>query len=332
MKSLQNNLPHYFQILKHKRIPNYIFAKYTSVSFDRNESTEQLWKLHHHTLLAPTMKDVLPKTSLLDLKIELANRMYHNCNFCHHNCLIDREKTEGFCKIQEFYIASAFIHKGEESILVPSYTVFFSGCNFHCMFCQNYDISQNPKKGKKATEVNLTQLISKLPDHIKNINWVGGEPTPHLLFILESLKHLDIVLPQIWNSNMYCSQETMALLDGIIDLYLTDFKFGNNTCAMNVSGVKKYWEVITRNHITALNQGDVLIRHLLLPSHLSCCSKKIIQWIGKHMQTSVVHIMDQYYPTYKSTCDTALNSTISRKEYSYIMHFAEKHHLFLYID
>jgi putative pyruvate formate lyase activating enzyme len=107
--------------------------------------------------------------------------------------------------------------------------------------------------------------------------------------------------PQVWNSNMYCSTETMELLDGVIDVYLTDFKYGNDKCAERLSKVSNYLEIITRNHILAYNQAEVLIRHLVMPHHVECCSKPLLSWIATHLPHAAVNIMVQYRPEYKAS-------------------------------
>ena len=102
----------------------------------------------------------------------------------------------------------------------------------------------------------------------KNVNWVGGDPTPNLYYILKTLKFCRVNIPQIWNSNMYCSQETFEILNGIIDVYLTDFKYRNNECALRLSKVDNYIEIIKRNHKFAYENGEVIIRHLVMPNHI----------------------------------------------------------------
>ena len=103
---------------------------------------------------------------------------------------------------------------------------------------------------------------------------------------------------QVWNSNMYCSEETMKLLQGIIDVYLTDFKYGNDTCAKRLSKVDNYFRIIKRNHKIAYKQGELIIRHLVLPNHIKCCSEPIFQWINRNIPDVAVNVMAQYRPEY----------------------------------
>jgi putative pyruvate formate lyase activating enzyme len=167
-------------------------------------------------------------------------------------------------------------------------------------------------------------IIQEKKEHgSRNVNWVGGEPTPNLLFILHVLQNLNEKLPQVWNSNMYCSQETMSLLNGIIDIYLTDFKFGNNECAKRLSGVDNYIDIIKRNHLIAFSQGELIIRHLILPNHIDCCSKPILTWIHKELPRAIVNIMDQYRPEYRAKDFNEISRPLKNSEYEEVLKFAQ---------
>ena len=298
MFELRNLLSRYFGILEENDYAKFIQAKYISVTFDKKDSIKNLWKMHDTTLENIRLSDVKPQQSLLDLKIELASRIFQNCCFCERRCGVDRTRKSGNCGVKEARIASEFLHMGEESALIPSHTIFSSGCTFHCVFCQNWDISQQ-NTGLYVEPKMLANTIEKRKNQgSKNVNWVGGDPTPNLAYILKTLQNLNINIPQIWNSNMYCSTETMKLLDGVIDLYLTDFKYWGDKCAKRFSKVDNYLEIIKRNHLKACENGDVIIRHLVMPSHLECCSKPIIKWISENLPNAVVNIMGQYRPEY----------------------------------
>ena len=132
------------------------------------------------------------------------------------------------------------------------------------------------------------------------MNFVGGDPTPNLPYILKTMKLSKENIPVIWNSNFYMSEDAMKLLDGFVDLYLSDFKYGPSDCAEKLSGVSNYWNIVTRNHLIAKKSGDMIIRHLVLPDHVECCSKPILKWISKNLgNETVVNIMGQYRPVYR---------------------------------
>jgi len=292
--------PSYFAILEGEQSARYLDCKHRPVSFTREEPTSALWEKHRRALSSTHIEDNSPSSSLLDLKIELASRIFHSCCFCERRCGVNRQKEPGQCGVQEARIASEFLHLGEESLLVPSHTIFFSGCTFHCVFCQNWDISQR-FCGVSVEPLKLVDIIEKRHDQgARNVNWVGGDPTPNLHYILNTLQSLEVNTPQVWNSNMYCSQETMDLLEGVIDVYLTDFKYGNDGCAKRLSEIPNYWAITTRNHALAYHQTEVLVRHLVMPNHVQCCSKPLLTWIASNLPNAGVNIMAQYRPEYNA--------------------------------
>jgi putative pyruvate formate lyase activating enzyme len=172
--------------------------------------------------------------NLLDLKLELSRRMLAGCCFCERRCGADRMAGKtGHCGVgaQSRY-SSDFLHMGEEAELVPSHTIFFSGCTFHCVYCQNWDIAMHPQSGTWAEPPMLAAVLQEgLCQGSRNANFVGGNPDPNLHTILETIKLLGSegrFLPMVWNSNMYTSMESLELLNGVMDIYLGDFRYGND--------------------------------------------------------------------------------------------------------
>ncbi len=329
MRNAPQLLPRYFCVLEENQQARYQHMKYIPVSFDHDESVDQLWQKHDAALQRYHVRDVQPKQSVFDLKVALAENIYSCCHFCERQCQLDRTKEVGFCRTQEPHIASEFLHLGEESVLVPSHTIFFSGCTFQCVFCQNYDISQRVC-GQKFSPAAIASVIQqRFRAGARNTNWVGGDPTANLLFVLQVLQHLNSPIPQIWNSNMYCSLETMKLLDGIIDVYLTDFKYGNDACAQRLSKVNNYWSVITRNHTIAYEQAEMIIRHLVLPGHSECCSKPILDYISTNLPEAAVNVMAQYRPTYHAHKYRDIARPLSQHEFLKVHQYAEQFQLHL---
>jgi putative pyruvate formate lyase activating enzyme len=296
-------LPQYFDILDGNRRANYLKCRDSGLEIDLNQSMESLWEEHMKWITANKndKNQEYAKTSVLDLKLKLAKNMLISCTFCERKCQANRLKgKKGHCGVLQPKISSEFTHWGEEPELVPSHTIFFSGCTFNCVFCQNWDISQNPGKGDVYSPRWVAELIERRSTSTRNTNWVGGDPTSNLPFIIETLTLSETNTPQVWNSNMYLTERTMELLDGIVDVYLTDFKYGNNECAKRLSNVDNYWDVISRNHRIARNQCEMIIRHLVLPNHLECCTKPILEWISRNLKDVRVNVMDQYRPEYNA--------------------------------
>ena len=273
-------------------------------------------KVHiHDALMKKNPGNTEKEPNLLDLKIEIAKEIFKNCIFCERRCMVNRYKKPGFCKVKSPLISCAFPHYGEERVLVPSGTIFFSGCNANCVFCQNWDISQHLNGEEWSVERTVT-WITKMRNIIKNVNFVGGEPTPNLLYILEVLKELDVNIPIIWNSNFYMSEETMKLLDGVVDLYLSDFKYGNNERALEYSNLPNYWDIVTRNHKIAYKQCDMIIRILVLPGKwVEEDLPRILDFIEKNLPNARINLMSQYRPEYNAFEHPELSRRLTDKEW-----------------
>jgi len=317
------SLKNYFGMVAGKRERKAEVCKSIECNFDIDSDEEGLWRLHGEKIKeyrelegkvvsGEKIKLKKAESSLLDLKIELASRIFRHCEFCERNCSADRSKGKtGFCGVLEPKISSMFHHYGEEPELVPSYTIFFSGCNFSCRFCQNYDISQSA-----AGEHIDAKLLGKELDEIKakNVNWVGGEPTPNLNYILEVLKH-SAKLPSVWNSNMYMSEKALKLLEGTQDVYLADFKYGNDECALKLSRVHNYVDLVLRNHKIAGKQAELIIRHLVLPNHLECCTRNVVKLVSENLGKKVrFNLMFQYRSVYKAYTCEEINRSLTKEE------------------
>ncbi len=299
-------LERYQRILEKGLEPYYLKAKKVNVTPLFDKTVEELWKLHDTQL-----EDSIPS---LELKSELAHRMLDHCELCEWRCGVNRNRGElGVCGVfAEPKVSPVFLHFGEEDVLVPSHTVFFAGCNFNCIYCQNYDISQRPDSGSYVRPEVLSERLNHGGG--RNVNWVGGDPTPNIAYITEVLRHMTAPLPQIWNSNMYLTEEGMKLSAKLMDVYLTDFKYGNDDCAQRLSGVRDYTEIVKRNHLLAEKTGDIIIRHLVLPGHIDCCTRPLLQWIDNNLDSPYVNIMKQYRPVYRVSECSEIDRHLSSEE------------------
>jgi putative pyruvate formate lyase activating enzyme len=324
-----NRLTRYRSIIDLKLPARYQLARSLSVEFEASETLPTLWKIHKRAKtefqkeLSQNKKRELddeaihPLQSLLDLKATLAHRILRQCHFCERRCNVDRETYRGYCNVNHSsYVSSAFLHTGEEAPLVPSGTIFFSGCNFRCAHCQNYDISCNPKNGNQVSPQQLAAIADELASQgAKNINFVGGEPTPHLHTILASMKLQQFNITQLWNSNMYLSTEAMELLTDVIDFWLPDLKYFSEECAKRISDVMNYTKIVTRNIKMAYDKGtkEMIIRVLVLPNHLECCVFPILEWISENTPKALVNIMAQYRPMWQVVNKPEIYEDISRR-------------------
>lgn len=316
-KLVQKSLARYFAVMQNGKPAKFMVAKKLQAEFSESDPTEKLWK--EHARLSQEFckvqreidkgqrsfqKMITPEKSYLDLKIEIANRTISNCHLCTRRCGVNRlEGRLGYCKCgSAITVSSIFEHAGEEPELVPSGTVFTLGCTMQCKHCQNWTISQWIENGEVYTPEDLAGEVEHLRlKGCRNINLVGGEPTPWLQQWLLTFKYVNLNVPVVWNSNSYYSPETALLLAGFADIYLLDFKYGPGECAERISDAPNYWSACIYNHLGAKKHGELIIRILVLPNHLECCAKPIINWIAESLGAETrVNIMFQYRPEWRA--------------------------------
>lgn len=313
----RKSLRRYFEILEGSRRPQFLVSKVLEANYSEDDSDERLWKTHEG-VTEEYMKFLTevdnrgrsiegqekPDKSYLDLKILLTHRMMRSCQFCFRACGADRSTGgRGYCRCgDEIVVSTAFDHWGEEPELVPSGTIFTCGCTMTCLHCQNYSISQWMEDGTHLTAEELASVVERLHSRgCRNANLVGGDPTPWLDVWLRAFRIVGANVPVVWNSNTYYSKETANLLAGFADVYLLDFKYGPGDCAERISNAPEYWNVCTRNHLVAKRFGELIIRVLVLPGHLECCTKPILEWIAKNLGTNTrVNVMFQYRPEWRA--------------------------------
>lgn len=321
-------LNRYLKIERDEFPAGYRIAQKIPVCFSSDTSTDDLWILHSkamsdYWLLFDQVKketrefSKIPTSypSLMDLKVEIAERTIENCICCERRCNVNRKNRElGYCRISSVSrCASEFLHQGEEPELVPSHTIFFTGCVFSCVYCQNWDISTRPECGIEIEPHQFARIIdARRRQGSRNVNFVT--PTPHLHTALKVVNNISINIPVIWNSNMYHSKEAGELLEGVVDVYLADFRYGNNRCAEKYSNVKNYTETVKINFKKAYQHSEIILRHLVLPRHLECCTKPIIEWTAKNIPDVRFNPMFQYTPYYKAHDYPETNRRLTLKE------------------
>jgi len=330
-KRARRSLARYFDVMQDEKPAKFMIAKKLPANFTPKDSMEQLWTLHdelteeYHRLeneIDTGQKNLVdldtPEKSYLDLKIEIANRILESCHLCTRRCGFNRLNGElGRCKCgTQITVSTMFEHMGEEPELVPSGTIFTLGCTLRCLHCQNWTISQWFEQGEIYTPQRLAGAVEHLrKGGCRNANLVGGEPTPWLEQWLETFGHVNVSVPVVWNSNSYYSEETAKLLAGFVDVYLLDFKYGSNECAERISNAPSYWEACTRNHLYAGRYGELLIRVLVLPEHLECCTKPVLSWIAQNLGAWVrTNVMFQYRPEWRAHEIPELRRRLTRDE------------------
>ena len=329
-EAAKKSLQRYFAVLKNVKPAKFMMAKKLSAKFFVSDSLDRLWAEHtNRTLMFRDFESEIDKDkgyptlptaakSYLDLKIEIANRIVQKCSFCTHKCRVNRLKTGlGYCGCgKTMPVSSIFVHMGEEPELVPSGTIFTMGCTIRCRHCQNWTISQWKEDGTEYKPEELAKEIEQLRrSGCRNANLVGGEPTPWLWKWLETFRHVNVNVPIVWNSNSYYSEETARLLAGFVDVYLLDFKYGPCDCSNRISDAPEYWTVCTGNHLEAKKNGDLIIRVLVLPGHLECCTNPVLAWIAKNLgHETRVNLLFQYRPGWRATELPELSRRLTKEE------------------
>ena len=261
------------------------------------------------------------------------------CDICPRNCGINREKEKGFCSAgSKIKIARYSLHYWEEPCISGtkgSGTIFFSCCNLKCIFCQNYDISTK-NNGKEISIEKFSDICLKLQEMgAENINLVT--PTIYLPMIKEGLilaKEKGLTIPIVYNTSGYEKVESIKELEGLIDIYLPDCKYIDDSLATKFSNAKDYFKIFKdalsemyRQVGSPVFNGDlmkkgVIVRHLVLPNH-SDDSKKIIKYLYDNYKDDIyISIMNQYTPLRKIDNYKELNNKLDDSEYDDVVNYA----------
>lgn len=260
-----------------------------------------------------------------------------NCSICPRKCNANRETGMGFCKSPaDFRLARASLHFWEEPCISGkngSGTVFFSGCNLKCVYCQNYEISID-NKGTVVTDSSLIDIFNSLIDNgAENINLVN--PTHYALKLANLFKNWHCPVPVVYNTSGYESKETLELLDGVVDIYLTDFKYIRPDKALKYSNAPDY-PAVAKNAIAEMKrqipeyefdvrgvmQKGVIIRHLVLPQNTNS-ALQIIDYIAENYSDTYLSLMAQYVPCNNLSNYPEINRKITQREYEKVVDYAE---------
>jgi putative pyruvate formate lyase activating enzyme len=236
-------------------------------------------------------------------RVSLARQHDRHCLLCAHRCGVDRAGGQrGPCQAgAEANVYRSRIEYGEELELVPSHLLYLSGCNLSCAFCIGEQSAMDPGVGRPLSGPWLSETIDwGRRQGAANLQWVGGEPTIHIPSILGALAECGVLPPLVWKSNFYQSGEAAALLDGIVDVYVADFKFGNDRCAKRIAGVTAYLETVTQNLLSTAPRARLIVRHLLLPGHFDCCYRPVVEWMRTWLPAVPLSIRDGYLPRWRA--------------------------------
>lgn len=267
--------------------------------------------------------------------------MDKKCNMCPFKCDVTRENGNlGVCKIgNKIKVSKVSTHLWEEPCISGtkgSGAIFFTGCNLRCLFCQNYKISREACKGEEISEEDLANIfLEKQKEGVHNINLVS--PTSYTEYIRNSIiiaKKKGLKIPIVYNSNGYENVETLKTLEGLIDVYLPDFKYADDIIAKEYSGAINY----TKNAVLAIKEmyrqvgnakfnkdgiieKGIIIRHLVLPNNIEN-TKKVLEIIANEIDKAVyVSLMGQYIPKDNAIKYEKLNRKVTKEEYDEVIEY-----------
>ena len=268
---------------------------------------------------------------------------YDNCLLCPRKCGINRRTGQtGVCGVSsEIKVARAALHYWEEPCISGkrgSGAVFFSGCSLHCVFCQNREISDG-KEGKVISKERLSDIFIELADKgANNINLVTpGQYIPDIVWAVNEAKSRGMKLPIIYNTSGYENVTELKLLEGIVDVYLPDFKYMDSTLSAKYSRAKDYPSVakqalsemvrqqpdVVIDDATGLIQKGVIVRQLLLPGHVND-AKAVLKYLYDTYHDHVyISMMSQFTPIALKDYPE-INRTVTRREYERLVDYALK--------
>ncbi|RKY39436.1 MAG: radical SAM protein [Candidatus Omnitrophota bacterium] len=285
----------------------------------------------------------LYKEGRLDsLKDELVGAL-EQCELCPRRCRVNRlEGEKGFCQTGRYALVSSIgAHFGEEQPLVGkggSGTIFFTYCNLHCVYCQNYSISQLGEGEEVKPEVLAKMMLYLQKIGCENINFVT--PTHVLAQIIEALPlaiEQGLCLPLVYNSGGYDNLETLRKIEGVFDIYMPDAKYASPEKGERYSSARDYWEICKQAlkemhrqkgvlwiNERGIAQYGLLIRHLVLPGNTSD-SFLILDFIAQELSPhSYVNVMAQYRPCFRAVNYPEINRLPTYKEYIEVKEYANR--------
>jgi putative pyruvate formate lyase activating enzyme len=294
-----------------------------------------------NTDFAPAYLALL-RSGELKSRVQTAYEQLHNCELCGRACHIDRYESLGACKTgTRAVVASYHPHMGEEDPLRGGHgsgTIFFAWCNLNCQFCQNYDISQLGHGQQVEPEDLAVMMLALQEQGCHNINVVS--PThvaPQILAAVLMAAQSGLRLPLVWNTGGYDSLTALALLDGIVDIYMPDIKYADAETGLKYSRVKDYpavnqaavKEMYRQVGDLTLDENGIalrglLVRHLVMPAELAGTAE-VVRFLAKEVsRDTYINVMDQYRPCYKAAEIPPLDRPITQAEYKQAMQQARQ--------
>ena len=257
----------------------------------------------------------------------IARAALADCRLCAHDCGVNRlAGPAGLCHAgAEARIFSAQVEVSDELELIPTFAIALSGCDLRCDFCITGAPSWNPRLGEALTvETLVARANAALAKGARTVMILGGEPTVHLHTALEIAAALPDDAKLVWKTNAHGSASARELLDGMFDVWLADYKFGNDACAQRLAKVPDYNRVVRENLLWANDHSELIVRHLLMPGHVECCWRPVAAWLSENLPGTKVNLRSGFWPAWHAARHTELRGTVSDHEARWAWQIAEK--------
>ena len=256
----------------------------------------------------------------------IARAMLADCHFCAHHCGANRlTGRNGLCHAGDetrFFLAQTEVT--DELELIPTFAIALSGCDLRCDFCITGAKSWNAHAGTAFDAVEMAAMARTALEHgAKTVMVLGGEPTIHLHAALELVAELPDTTRLVWKTNAHGSAQARQLLDGIFDVWLADFKFGNDDCARRLARVPDYTRIVQENLLWANAHSELIARHLLMPGHVECCWKPVAEWLAENLAAVKVNLRAGFWPAWRARVHPELSGTVSSSETTRAWQIAE---------
>lgn len=245
-------------------------------------------------------------------RIDPALRAFEKCDLCAHRCGVNRMAGErGPCGAGSS--ARVFLSQtemGDETALRPIFAVSFSGCDLRCDFCITGRSSWDPAAGSVVSgpgvegeplEALAESARRALRNGARSVMILGGEPTLHLPAVLDLVSRLPDEAQLVWKTNAHGSATARQLLEGVFDVWVADYKFGQDTCAGRLARIPNYTAVVRENLRWAARDSRLIVRHLLMPGHLDCCWVPVARWLAEELPGVEVSLRDGFWPGWFSS-------------------------------
>ncbi len=265
------------------------------------------------------------RSALARRRSRMALAQLEHCHLCAHRCGVNRLAGEtGPCRAgATARVFHTQTEVSDERELAPVFAVSFSGCDLRCDFCNTGRQSWDPQAGTPVWQdaepaPGLAAIAHRarhaLAHTARSVMILGGEPTIHLPAVLELVGALPDDARLVWKTNAHGTPEARELLQGVFDVWVADYKFGQDTCALRLAGVPDYTAIVRDNLIWARHHTDLIVRHLLMPGHLDCCWRPVAEWLASTLPGVKVSLRTGFWPGWFSARHAELDQTTTRTE------------------